>query len=72
MSHGKCCTVSNCHVTKTMSLQRFGGVRDLFKTIFFAGMFFNFFLEGRKPKRAQITVMKSIFKPIINIVRSFA
>jgi len=47
---GKSCTVSNCHVAKTMPIQRFGGVRDLFKTKNFAGMFFNFFFAGTKIK----------------------
>jgi len=37
------------HVTKTMTLQRFGGAKDLFKQFFFfAGMFFNLFLCGDK------------------------
>ena len=32
---GKSCTVSNCHVAKTMPNQLNSGVRDLFQTIFF-------------------------------------
>ena len=43
--------ISNCHVAKTMPLQRFGGARDLFQTIFFLqGRFSIFFSQGRKSK----------------------
>jgi len=56
---GKSCTVSKCHVAKTMPLQRFGGARDLFQTIFFYKAIFQTFfykdenqnwpkLQGRK------------------------
>jgi len=34
---GKNCTISNCHVAKTMSNQLNSGVRDLFKTKKIAG-----------------------------------
>jgi len=47
---GKSCTISNCHVAKTMSLQRFGGARDLFQTIFFLQGYFSFFFVGTKIK----------------------
>ena len=62
---GKNCTVSNCHVAKTMPLQLNSGARDLFKTIFFfcRDVFLIFFLQGRKSKRAQITGTNCIFKP---------
>ena len=43
------------HVAKTMTLQRFGWVRDLFQIIFF--------LQGWKSKLTQITGTKIIFKP---------
>jgi len=61
---GKSCTVSNCHVARTMPLQRFGGARDLFQTIFFLqGCISIFFLQGRKSKLTQITGTIIIFKP---------
>jgi len=51
MPRDKTCTVSNCHVAKTMPLQRFGGARDLFQTNFFLqGCFSNFFFTGTKIK----------------------
>jgi len=65
-SRGKSCTVSNCHMARTMPLQRFGGTRDLFQTNFFLqGCFSIFFLQGRKSKLTQITGTKIIFKSLI-------
>jgi len=61
---GQSCTVSNCHVAKTMPLQLNCGVRDLFKTKFCRDIFNFFFLQGRKSKRAQITRTNCIFKPV--------
>ena len=43
---GQSCTVSNCHVAKTMPLQLNCGVRDLFKTKFCRDIF-NFFFFAR-------------------------
>jgi len=61
---GKSCTVSNCHVTKTMPNQLNSGARDLFQTNFFyRDVFQIFFLQGRKSKLAQITGTIIIFKP---------
>jgi len=58
---GKSCTASNCHVAKTIPCQQKSRVRDLFKTKNFLQGFFYFFLQGRKPKCAQITGTKCIF-----------
>jgi len=59
----KSCTVSNCHMAKTMPTQLDSGARDLFKTKFFLqGCFVIFFFQGLKPKHAQITGTKCIFK----------
>jgi len=47
----KGCTISNCHVTKTMPLQRFGGVRNLFQTKkVLQGCHSIFFFAGTKIK----------------------
>ena len=73
MPRSKSCTVSNCHVAKTMPLQRFGGARYLFKTKIFAGMFFNFFfcrdknqnlpkLQGRKSYLSLFFIVKFKFE----------
>jgi len=43
----KSCTVSNCHMAKTMPTQLDSGARDLFKTKFFLqGCFVIFFFKG--------------------------
>jgi len=58
------CTVNNCHVAKSMTLQRFGGPKDLFQTKkFLLGCFSIFFLQGRKSKLTQNPGTKIIFKP---------
>jgi len=52
------CTVSNCHVAKTMPYQRKSGVKDLFQIIFFLqGCNSNFFFTGTK----------IIFKPLSSL-----
>jgi len=51
MPRVKSCTISNCHVAKTMSLQCFGGVMDLFQTKNnLHECFSNFFFSGTKIK----------------------
>jgi len=51
MPRDKSCTVSNCHVAKTMPLQCFGGANDLFQTkIFLQGYFSNFVFAETKIK----------------------
>jgi len=58
---GQSCTVSNCHVAKTMPYQKSGG-KDLFQILFFCrDVFQTFFLQGRKSKHAQIIGTKIIF-----------
>jgi len=64
---GQSCIVSNCHVTINMPNQIRSGARDLFQTIFFVGMYFNFFLQGRKSKLDQITETIIIFKPKLKL-----
>jgi len=47
--HGNSCTVSNCHVAQTMTLQLNSGANDLFQTKFFLrGLYSNFFYTGTK------------------------
>jgi len=72
----KSCTVSNCHVAKTMPNQLNSGARDLFQTknILQGCNSKKFFSQGRKSKRAQITRTIIIFKPsynFINFMQSF-
>jgi len=57
----KSCTVSNCHVARTMPLQRFGGAKDLFQTNFFLQGCFSIFFTGTK----------IIFKPLIYFIDSW-
>jgi len=52
---GKSCTVSNCHVAKTMPNQLNSGAGTFFKQIFF--------FQGRNSKLAQISGTIIIFKP---------
>jgi len=66
---GQSCTVSNCHVAKTMPYHQKNGAKDVFQIIFFLhGCNSNFFLQGRKSKHAQITGLKIIFKPNTNAI----
>jgi len=70
MPRGKSCTVSNCHVAKTMPLQCFGGARDLFQTNFFCKDVFRYFfrdenqnmpkLQGRKTYLSLLKISKLI------------
>jgi len=49
--HDKSCTVTNCHVANMMPHHRFGGVGDLFQTIFFCrDVFQKKFFGGTKTK----------------------
>jgi len=63
MPRGKSCTVSNCHVANIMPHQCFGGGQRPFSNKKILQGFFQFFLQGRKPKLPQITGTKIIFKP---------
>jgi len=56
---GQSCTVSNCHLAKTMPYQQKSGAKDLFQIIFFLqGCNSNFFFTGTK----------IIFKPNTNAI----
>jgi len=60
---GQSCTVSNCHVAKTMPYQQKSGAKDLFQIKnLLQGCNSNFFFTGKKIKRRQITGTKIIFK----------
>ena len=48
------CTISNCHVAKTMPYQQKSGAKDLFSNNFFLqGCNSNVFLQGRKSYLSQ-------------------